>query len=107
MASEAAQDNTATLPGYSKAELQSFQALDPTLGALKKFWDKQRKPTYQERVSLPKPVCSLLKQWLRIREKDGLLYREIKDAHVGKRHQLMLPACLFSKACMIRWGIRA
>lgn len=92
--SEAAQDNTPTLPGYSKAELQSFQASDPTLSVFREFWSRHRKPTYQERVTLSKPVCFLLKQWPRIKESDGLLYRVIEDAHVGKCHQLLLPTCL-------------
>lgn len=92
--SEAAQDNTPTLPGYSKAELQSFQASDPTLRVLREFWSRQSKPTHQEKMGLSKPVRSLLKQWPRIREKDGLLYRVIEDAHIGQCHQLLLPACL-------------
>lgn len=92
--SEAAQANTPTLPGYSKTELQGFQASDPTLRVIREFWNRQRKPTYQERLGLTKPVRSLLKQWPRIREKDGLLYRVIDDVHVGECHQLLLPTCL-------------
>lgn len=92
--SEAAQDNTPTLPGYSKQELQNFPALDPTLRVLRELSNRGWKPTYQQKISVPKPVCSLLKQWPRIREKDGLLYRVVEDAHMGKCHQLLLPACL-------------
>uniref|UniRef100_A0A3B3RLD9 Gypsy retrotransposon integrase-like protein 1 n=1 Tax=Paramormyrops kingsleyae TaxID=1676925 RepID=A0A3B3RLD9_9TELE len=92
--SEATQSVTPTLPGYSKAELQSFQAADQTLRVLREVWSKQRKPTYQEKLGLSKPVRSLLKQWLRIRERDGLLYRVIEDPTVGQCHQLLLPACL-------------
>lgn len=46
---EAAQDNTPTLPGYSKAELQSFQALDPTLSVLTELWNRQWKLSPQEK----------------------------------------------------------
>jgi len=63
VASETDQDNTPTLPGYPKAELQSFQESDPELRVLRKFWNKQRKPTYQEKKGLSKPVRSWLKQW--------------------------------------------
>lgn len=89
--------NTPTLPSYTKAELQNFQATDPTLMMLKKFWDRKQKPSFQERQTLPLPVRSLLKQWPRLKEKDELLYREIEDAHLGKCHQLLLPACLKEK----------
>uniref|UniRef100_A0A8P4GKR5 Gypsy retrotransposon integrase-like protein 1 n=1 Tax=Dicentrarchus labrax TaxID=13489 RepID=A0A8P4GKR5_DICLA len=92
--SEAVQDNTPTLPGYSKAELQSFQAADPTIRVLREFWSQQKKPTYQEKADFPKPVRSLLRQWPRIRERDGLLYRVMEDVHLGRCHQLLLPACL-------------
>lgn len=37
---------------------------------------------------------SLLKQWPKIIEKDGLLYRVINDVHTGECHQLLLPTCL-------------
>ncbi|KAK3526080.1 hypothetical protein QTP70_014642 [Hemibagrus guttatus] len=64
-------ENTPTLPGYSKAELHQFQETDPTLGVFKRFWSRQRKPTKQERLVLSRSVCSLLKQWPKIIEKDG------------------------------------
>lgn len=87
-------ENTPTLPGYSKAELSQFQETDPTLSVFRKFWRRKKKPTHQERVELSKPVLSLLKQWKKIREKEGLLYRVIEDGHTGKCHQMLLPACL-------------
>lgn len=95
--SEAVLGNTPTMPGYSNAELYRFQVSDPTIGVLREFWSRQKRPTYRERGGLSKPVRSLLKQWPRIREKDGLLYRVIEDAHLGQCHQLLLPACLKEK----------
>lgn len=87
-------ENTPTLPGYSKEELRRFQELDPTLSLFKKFWSRQKKPNKSERLGLPRSVCSLLKQWPKIREKDGLLYRVIEDVHTGECHQLLVPTCL-------------
>ncbi|KAK3561697.1 hypothetical protein QTP86_012539 [Hemibagrus guttatus] len=87
-------ENTPTLPRYSKAELRQFQETDPTLGVFKRFWSRQRKPTKQERLVLSRSVRSLLKQWPKIIEKDGLLYRVIDDVHIGECHQLLLPTCL-------------
>ncbi|XP_041841581.1 uncharacterized protein LOC121640000 [Melanotaenia boesemani] len=91
---ETVHDNTPTMPGYSLAELKRFQAADPTISALREFWCRQRKPTWQEKRGLPKPVQSMLKQWPRIREKDGLLYRVVEDPHLGECYQLLLPTCL-------------
>ncbi|KAM3860707.1 receptor-type tyrosine-protein kinase FLT3-like [Diretmus argenteus] len=56
---------------------------DPTLSSFRRFWDKKKKPTYQERIGLAKPVISLVRQWSKIREIDGLLYRVIEDVHVS------------------------
>ncbi|XP_051938977.1 uncharacterized protein K02A2.6-like [Hippocampus zosterae] len=94
---ETVQDNTPTLPGYSKEVLQGFQAANPTLKVVRDFWNHQRKPSYQERRGLSKPVRALLKQWPRLRERDGLLYRVINDVHLGECYQLLLPACLKDK----------
>ncbi|KAL1256563.1 hypothetical protein QQF64_012108 [Cirrhinus molitorella] len=87
-------ENTPTLPGYSKAELCQFQETDPTLSMFRKFWNRKKKPTHQERLKLSKPVLSLLKQWKRIRDKDGLLYCVAEDVHTGECHQMLLPTCL-------------
>lgn len=90
-------ENTPTLPGYSKSELRQFQESDPTLSVFKKFWSRQRKPTKQEKLGLSRSVRSLLKQWPKIREKDGLLYRVIDDVHTGECHQMLLPTCLIEQ----------
>ncbi|XP_028290920.1 uncharacterized protein LOC114454569 [Gouania willdenowi] len=88
------QGNTPTLPGYSKEELRQFQSTDPTLSTFRHFWDRKQKPTGRERAGLSKPVLSLLRQWHRVRESDGLLYRVMSDVHVGECQQLLLPTCL-------------
>lgn len=88
------QGNTPTLPGYSKDELRQFQNTDPKLKSFRHFWDRKKKPTYQQRRGLSKLVISLLRQWLRVREVDGLLYRVIDDGHVSEYKQLILPTCL-------------
>lgn len=90
-------ENTPTLPGYTKDELREFQKVDPTIAALKGFWDHKRKPTKQERIGLSQPALSLLKQWDRIIEKEGLLYRVIDDVFHGECLQLLLPACLVER----------
>lgn len=88
------QGNTPTLPGYSKEELRRFQSQDPVLSVFKTFWDGERKPSNKERTSLSKPVLSLLKQWNRVQQRDGLLYHVIEDVRHGECSQLLLPTCL-------------
>ncbi|KAK3544562.1 hypothetical protein QTP86_016933, partial [Hemibagrus guttatus] len=94
-------ENTPTLPGYTKDELRGFQKVDPTIAALKNFWDQKRKPTKQERIGLSRPALSLLKQWDRIIEKEGLLYRVVNDVFHGECLQLLLPACLAEQVLRI------
>ncbi|XP_016323325.1 uncharacterized protein LOC107673957 [Sinocyclocheilus anshuiensis] len=87
-------ENTPTLPGYTKDELRQFQDADPTISVLKSFWDKKRKPTNRERKHLSRPLRMLLKQWDKIQEKEGLMYRTIDDVFNGECQQLLLPTCL-------------
>lgn len=47
--SEVVLGNTPTMPGYSNAELYRFQVSDPTIGVLREFWSRQKRPTYRER----------------------------------------------------------
>lgn len=56
------------------SELCQLQETDPTLSVFRKFWSRKKKPTHQERVALSKSVLSLLKQWMKIKAKEGLLY---------------------------------
>lgn len=90
-------ENTPTLPGYTKDELCQFQKADPVISLFRHFWNQKRKPTKNERVSLSRSVLALLKQWDRIQEKDGLLYRIIDDVFNGECQQLLLPACLVER----------
>lgn len=87
-------ENTPTLPGYTKDELRQFQEADPTISVFKSFWDMKRKPAKPERMGLSRPVRLLLKQWDKVQEKEGLLYRIVDEVSSGECHQLLLPACL-------------
>ncbi|KAL2095623.1 hypothetical protein ACEWY4_007771 [Coilia grayii] len=89
-----AQGTTPTLPGYSKDELRVFQSQDPVLSEFKTLWGQKHRPSGRERECLSKPVKSLLKQWTRIRERDGLLYRVVEDARYGECVQLVIPDSL-------------
>lgn len=88
------QGNTPTLPGYTRDELISFQASDPTLREFCVFWARRRKPNHKERAALSKQVRKLLKQWNYVQQKEGLLYRVISDPRHGEVWQLLVPCCL-------------
>ncbi len=91
---DSALGNTPTLPGYTKEELRRLQDADPFLKLLKQFWHIRRKPSARERRGLPRQVRSLLKQWGKIKEDEGLLYRVVDDVFLGECQQLLLPTCL-------------
>lgn len=45
-------------------------------------------------MKLSKSVLSLLKQWKKIKEKEGLLYRVFEDVYNGECHHILLRTCL-------------
>ncbi len=94
LATMEAQGSTPIWPGYSKEQLATFQSQDPVLKEFRIFWDQKRKPAGLEVKILSKSVRSLLKQWTRLREKEGLLYRVVEDVRHGECFQLLVPACL-------------
>lgn len=94
ISSEQGLGNTPTFPGYTREELCHFQETDPSLSVLKRFWQAKRKPSVREKRGLPRQVQSLLKQWGKIKECEGLLYRVVDDASLGECQQMLIPACL-------------
>lgn len=86
--------NTPTLPGYTKEEFCRLQDTDPFLKLLKHFWRTRKKPSARERRELPRQVRSLLKQWGKLKEEEGLLYHVVDDVFLGECQQLLLPTCL-------------
>lgn len=85
---------TPALPGYSKVDLKRFQTSDSALREFSKYWDMNRKPDSRERKRLSRTARLLLKQWNKIQQKDGLLYRVVQDTRSGERRQLLLPESL-------------
>lgn len=65
------------LPFREKADMQALQAADPHIVAFMHYWKRGSVPTREERVREPKEVLELIRQWKRIQEKDGVLYREV------------------------------
>lgn len=94
LASAEMQGSTPVWPGYTKEQLVAFQSQDPVLKEFRVFWDQKRKPAGLELRNLSKCVRSLMKQWARLREKEGLLYRAVEDERHGEYMQLLVPDCL-------------
>ena len=82
------------LPSRTTAELVTLQRADPVLKAFLSFWRMGRPPNKEQRAQLPEDVRLLLRQWDRILEKDGLLYRQINAPQGGLLTQFLLPTCL-------------
>ena len=61
------------------ADLRALQAKDSVIGAFLVYWKRARPPNRQERTQEAEMVLELARQWRRIREQDGILYREIQQ----------------------------
>lgn len=77
-------------PAYSREQLCEFQQKDETIGKLRYCWLHRTKPTIEERKG-DVELGLLVKQWDKLREKNGLLYRICEENDVI---QLLLPKVL-------------
>lgn len=83
------------LPTYSTDHLATLQQQDPVIGAFLQFWHRKTVPDGIERRGLPKPVQELLRQWDRLIDLEGLLYRRVLRSDGGEQqYQLVVPEAL-------------
>ncbi|KAL0152304.1 hypothetical protein M9458_052027 [Cirrhinus mrigala] len=84
-----------TLPGFSVGDLRSLQAADPVIQEVSRFWRLGTCPGPEERHQMTKAALVLLRQWGRLMEQDGVLYRRV-HCPSGKEEvlQLVLPTVL-------------
>lgn len=88
----------AALPGYSQLELSALQNQDPAIGPVWKHWRERRTPGPEERGQLSQESRELFRQWGRLVEREGVLYRMIYSPGDGKEvFQILLPQCLREK----------
>lgn len=78
------------------ADLRSLQAQDSIIGwTFLVYWRRGRPTNRQERAQEAGGVLELMRQWRRLKEQDGILYREIQLPPVRERLlQLLLPTAL-------------
>lgn len=83
------------IPVCQKADLRTLQALDAVIGAFWLYWKRGRAPTREEREFEGEGALGLVRQWSRIREKEGVLYREVQlPPRHETVHQGLLPSSL-------------
>ena len=91
----ASQAAIAALPHHASPDLQALQRADPVLQEVVEFWGKRQRPNPQERKHLSSPTLAILRQWGRLVERDGVLFRRIfRPDGAEEVFQLLLPAAL-------------
>lgn len=91
-----AQVNQMTLfPCYSGSDLSTQQKADPTIQELLVFWRQKSPPSSEERKALSRLAVVLLRQWDRLVEIEGVLYRRVFRPDGGEEVlQVLLPAAM-------------
>lgn len=82
-----------SLPEISKSDMADLQRKDPVIARFLHYWDRKR-PTLAEQKEEERPVRLLLKQWPKIIEREGTLWRRIQGPRGEDQYQLVLPAAL-------------
>lgn len=86
--------STSPVPSWNVKQLARLQSVDVAIKRLIHYRAIGRKPTAREKKLETREVKQLLKQWDKIVQKKGLLYRNSSDSHGSKQLQLLLPAAL-------------
>lgn len=69
--------STCSLPSMSNEELVQLQSADPYVGRLRHYWNLNQRPTSDMLMREPKSTRKMLREWKRISEEDGVLYRTV------------------------------
>ena len=85
-----------TFPSNDKSDLIRWQHEDVVIARFLHFWQKHAVPSISEILGESKPVKKLLRDWQRVREIDGVLYRVFMER--GEEvYQVLLPECMKSQ----------
>jgi len=77
---------------WAGANLAVLKAEEPLIRDFRFFWDRQRQPSKDKRKKASPMLLKLLKQWDRIIEKDGIIFRQVESPERGPAwNQLLLP----------------
>jgi len=91
------QATISAFPSHTHSDLHVLQEADPAIKEFLKFWTQQKRPDSVERRQVSKETLLLAKQWDRIQDQDGVLFRQVCDPERGEVLQLVLPRSLKSQ----------
>ncbi|XP_070404467.1 uncharacterized protein [Nothobranchius furzeri] len=74
---EATQAVMTTFPERTPLEMGVIQKNDPVIKDVLGFWRKGRHPNKEERDKLSQPALTLLRQWKRLVDCNGVLFRQV------------------------------
>ena len=86
------------LPQHLPADIGELQRTDPVTQEVLVFWQQKRYPNHEERKQLSPSASVLLKQWERLKELAGVLYRQAFRSDGGEVVlQVLLPTAIKNK----------
>lgn len=74
---EASQAAVMALPHLTTSDLGALQQADPVMQEVLVFWRREQHPDFEERQRTSRPALVLLRQWDRLVERSGVLYRQV------------------------------
>lgn len=91
----ATQATVAALSQHPPSDLVMLQQMDPVIQEILGFWKQKQHPNKEEREHMCQLSLVLLRQWDRLVEKEGVLYRQIfRPDCADAVFQLLMPASL-------------
>jgi len=82
-----------TFPSLDEGQIKTLQSTDSDIGPILSYWTKGVRPTKKEAKKETPRVQRLIREWDRIEEKGGVLFRRVK-LHGEAYLQLLLPTAL-------------
>ncbi len=95
LAPAATQATIVSLPNRSVGDIGALQRADVVFGEVLGFWERRTFPNSEERRQFSKSALVLLRQWDRLDEQDGVVYRRFfRPDGGGEVFQILLPQAL-------------
>ena len=94
---EVKQNAISAFPCHSPINLRALQEADATIHHFLGFWIRKRGPDAGERRQMSKEALTLVRQWDRIVEEDGVLHRKVFSTDGDEILQLLLPSSMKSQ----------
>lgn len=95
---EVSQAAITVLPHLTTPDLHALQQVDPVIKEILVFWRRKQRPSFEERQQLAPLALVLLRQWDRLIEREGVLYRQVHRPDGAEVVlQLLLPSALIEQ----------